>query len=439
MARGLQRDIQPTIARPDAAQSGFFKTSRSNVKCHFGETDLDSLMTLTGEGFSGDDSRRASGFAQDFSRSVHSFLWVANFLVLLAGSFAAGGAHAALPIDQIKLPPGFSIAVLADNVPSARAMALSPKGVLYAGSIDGHVYALELKDRRVTARHVIASDLDEPAGVAFHNGALYVSAISRILRFDDIDDHLDAPPKPVVVTDKLPSDRHHGWKFIAFGPDGKLYVPTGAPCNVCNPDRKRYALIARMNPDGSDYEVFANGVRNTVGFDWNPQTKELWFTDNGRDMLGDDIPDDKLNRAPKAGMDFGFPYCHGGDVADPEFGAGHPCSGFTPPVVKLGAHVASLGMRFYTGTMFPADYKNNVFIAEHGSWNRSTKVGYRVVRIVLGANGEKPRMEPFAQGWLQPKEQVWGRPADVLPMPDGSLLVSDDYAGAIYRITYAQP
>src|SRR5471032_1043692 len=422
-------------------KAGFSRLRGAGAECHFGETELNSLMTFTGKGFSEDDSRRPSGVALRVVRCVtrslvHSacsaFLAanvLTNVLMVAAAAFIASGAHAALPVDEIKLPAGFSIAVLSDDLPSARAMALSPKGVLYAGSLDGHVYALELKDGRVTAKHVIASDLDEPAGVAFHNGALYVSAISRILRFDDIDDHLDAPPKPVVVTDKLPSDRSHGWKFIAFGPDGKLYVPTGAPCNICNPDRKRYALIARMNPDGSDYEVFANGVRNTVGFDWNPQTKKLWFTDNGRDLLGDDIPDDKLNRAPKAGMDFGFPYCHGGDVADPEFGAGHPCSGFTPPVVKLGAHVASLGMRFYTGTMFPADYKNNVFIAEHGSWNRSTKVGYRVVRIVLGTNGEKPRMEPFAQGWLQPKEQVWGRPADVLPMPDGSLLVSDDYAG----------
>lgn len=348
-------------------------------------------------------------------------------------------AYAALPIDQIKLPPGFSISVLSDTVPSARAMALSPKGVLYAGSLDGHVYALELKNGRVVAKHVIASGLEEPAGVTLRDGALYVSAISRILRFDAIDEHLDAPPKPVVITDKLPSDRQHGWKFIAFGPDGKLYVPTGAPCNICEPDRNRYALIARMNPDGSHYEVFARGIRNTVGFDWNPQTKELWFTDNGRDMLGDDVPDDELNRAPKAGMDFGYPYCHAGDIPDPQYGAGHPCSNFTPPVAKLGAHVAAIGMRFYTGAMFPAEYKNNVFIAEHGSWNRSAKVGYRVVRVILGTDGAKPRMEPFAQGWLGKNDEVWGRPADVLPMPDGSLLVSDDYAGAIYRITYTQP
>jgi glucose/arabinose dehydrogenase len=348
-------------------------------------------------------------------------------------------AHAALPIGQITLPPGFSIAVLSDEVPSVRAMALSPKGVLYAGSLDGHVYALEMRDGHVSARHVIASGLRSPAGVAFRDGSLYVSAISRILRFDAIDDHLDAPPRPVVVTNKLPSDEAHGLKFIGFGPDGKLYVPTGAPCNICDPDRTRYALLARMNPDGSDYEVFAHGVRNTVGFDWDPRTKQLWFTDNGRDLLGDDIPSDKLNHAPTAGMDFGYPYCHEGDIADPEFGARHPCSEFTPPAVKLGAHVASLGMRFYTGPMFPADFRDNVFIAEHGSWNRSSKVGYRVVRVVIGPNGEASRMEPLAQGWLGRDQTVWGRPADVLPMPDGSLLVSDDLAGAIYQITYGKP
>ena len=250
-------------------------------------------MALSGNRFSCSDSQRACSLGR--LRERLAFL-AANLLIVLAGSFIAASARAVLPIDQIKLPPGFSISVLSDDVPSARAMALSPKGVLYAGSLDGHVYALELQNGRVTAKHVIASGLDEPAGVTFRDGALYVSAISRILRFDDIDDHLDAPPKPVVITDKLPSDRHHGWKFIAFGPDGKLYVPTGAPCNICEPDRKRYALIGRMNPDGSDYEVFAHGVRNTVGFDWNPQTKELWFTDNGRDMLGDDVPVGFTNR-----------------------------------------------------------------------------------------------------------------------------------------------
>ncbi|MFM0098193.1 sorbosone dehydrogenase family protein [Paraburkholderia nemoris] len=346
---------------------------------------------------------------------------------------------AALPLERIKLPPGFHIEVLSDAVPSARAMALSPKGILYIGSLDGHVYALELQNGRVTARHVIASGLETPAGVAWRDGTLYVSAVSKILRFDAIDAHLNDPPKPVVVTDTLPAETHHGWKFIAFGPDGKLYVPQGAPCNVCLKDRDRFGMIGRMDPDGSHYEVVARGIRNSVGFAWHPVTHELWFTDNGRDLMGDDVPDDKLNRASRAGTDFGFPYCHGGDTPDPEFGKDHPCSAFTPPVVKLGAHVAALGMRFYSGSMFPAAYRDNIFIAEHGSWNRSKKVGYRVVRVITNPDGGNARQEVFAEGWLQPGESVWGRPADVQPMPDGSLLISDDYAGAVYRVTYSAP
>jgi glucose/arabinose dehydrogenase len=352
-------------------------------------------------------------------------------------------AHAALPIERIQLPPGFHIEVLSDDVPAAREMTLSPKGILYVGSMDGHVYALEPQDGKVMKRHVIASGLEMPVGVAWHDGALYVSAVSSILRFDAIDSHLDDPPKAVVVTNALPADRHHGWKFIAFGPDGKLYVPQGAPCDIClpasDPQRTRYAMIGRMDADGSHYETIARGVRNTVGFAWHPETHELWFTDNGRDMMGDDVPDDKLNRLARIGLDFGFPYCHGGDVADPEFGAGHPCSGFTPPVAKLGAHVASLGMRFYTGSMFPPDYRNSIFIAEHGSWNRSKKVGYRVVRITANPDGTNAHQEVFAQGWLNADDTQWGRPDDVQPLPDGSLLISDDYAGAIYRVTWTKP
>ncbi|WP_434106978.1 PQQ-dependent sugar dehydrogenase [Paraburkholderia caffeinilytica] len=383
--------------------------------------------------------RRVVGFSllAGFSRTARVQALRAGTALLLAAT--ALPALAALPVERIKLPPGFHIEVLSDAVPSARAMALSPKGILYIGSLDGHVYALELQNGRVTARHVIASGLQMPAGVAWRDGALYVSAVSRILRFDAIDAHLNDPPKPVVITDNLPTETHHGWKFIAFGPDGKLYVPQGAPCNVCLKDRDRFGLIGRMDPDGSHYEVVARGIRNTVGFAWHPVTHELWFTDNGRDLMGDDVPDDKLNRAPRAGMDFGFPYCHGGDTSDPEFGKDHPCSAFTPPVVKLGAHVASLGMRFYSGSMFPAGYRDNIFIAGHGSWNRSKKVGYRVVRVITNPNGSNARQEVFAEGWLQPGEAVWGRPADVQPLPDGSLLISDDYAGAVYRVTYSAP
>ncbi len=355
-----------------------------------------------------------------------------------AAAFAPD-CRAAPPVERLVVPPGFRVSVFADGIANAREMAWSPRGILYVGSTEGSVHALTVRDGRVVARHVVASGLEMPVGVAWRDGALYISAVSRILRLDGIDDKLDTPPRLALVTDRLPTDRQHGWKFIAFGPDGKLYVPTGAPCNICEPDRDRYAMIGRMNADGSGYQVFARGVRNTVGFDWHPVTHALWFTDNGRDMLGDDVPDDKLNRAPRAGLDFGYPYCHGGDVPDPQYGGGHPCSGFTPPVARLGAHVAALGMRFYTGTMFPPDYRNAIFIAEHGSWNRSSKVGYRVVRVTARADGSDVHTQVFAQGWLQPDGDVWGRPADVLPLPDGSLLVSDDYAGAIYRITYTGP
>jgi glucose/arabinose dehydrogenase len=278
----------------------------------------------------------------------------------------------------------------------------------------------------------LASGLISPNGVAFRDGSLYVAEISRVIRFDRIESSLRHPPQPAVVNSALPGDRSHGWKFIAFGPDGLLYVPVGAPCNVCERNDPRYASIMRMKPDGSGLEVFASGIRNTVGFDWHPQTKVLWFTDNGRDEMGDDVPPDELDRAPEKGMHFGFPYCHGGTVADPEFGSKRRCSEFVPPAAKLGPHVAALGMRFYTGTMFPAEYQGNIFIAEHGSWNRSTPVGYRVMRVRL--DGDRvTAYEPFVHGWLQGRK-AWGRPVDVQVMPDGALLISDDEAGVIYRV-----
>ncbi|HSI52664.1 MAG TPA: PQQ-dependent sugar dehydrogenase [Ramlibacter sp.] len=345
-----------------------------------------------------------------------------------------------LPLDNIKLPPGFAIEVWA-RAENARQMALGrvdPRsgGTLFVGSMSaGKVHAVRFDgDYKVRNVSVIASGLNRPIGVAYRGGHLYVSAVDRILRYDSIERQLDRPPTPFIVTDKLTTETHHGGKFIAFGPDGKLYVPTGAPCNICEPSPRRYANIARMNPDGSGTEVFASGVRNSVGFDWQPGTQQLWFTDNGRDMLGDDVPPDELNHAPQAGMHFGYPYCHGGDVSDPEFGAKRKCEEFAAPAQKLGAHVASLGMRFYTGTMFPPEYHNQVFIAEHGSWNRSKKSGYRISLVKV--QGDKAvAYEPFATGWLQ-GESAWGRPSDVLVLPDGSLLVADDYADAIYRITW---
>lgn len=358
------------------------------------------------------------------------------FRLSLILPFWATAVAADLPLDRIQLPPGFQIELLA-RVPNARQMSLGKNNVLFVGSTrEGKVHALELdKDYRAGKLHVIAADLQMPVGVAYFQSNLYVSAVSRILRLDDIDTRLADPPKPVVVRNDFPKETHHGWKFIAFGPDGLLYIPVGAPCNICEPDPDRYAAIQRMKPDGTQMETFARGIRNTVGFDWHPVTKELWFTDNGRDLMGDDVPPDELNHAPKTNLHFGYPYCHGGTIPDPEFGAKRPCSAFTPPIQNLGAHVAALGMRFYTGTQFPAEYRQQVFIAEHGSWNRSKKVGYRVSLVKLEGN-KAVSYTPFASGWLQ-GDNAWGRPADVLVLPDGSLLVSDDFAGAIYRIRYA--
>ena len=346
-------------------------------------------------------------------------------------------AQTALPVETIRLPAGFTIEVVG-RVPNARAMTWGAAGTLFVGTATaGKVYALTLPPPGTKGEavvNVIASGLREPAGVAFRDGALYVSAVSRILRFDDVERRLADPPKPVVISERFPTDGHHGRKFIAFGPDGKLYVPVGVPCNVCEPDPDRYGVVMRMNPDGTGAEVYARGLRNTVGFDWDPRTNELWFTDNGRDWLGDDSPPDTLNHAPRPGLRFGFPYCHGGTLPDPEFGRLRSCSEFRPPAQNLGPHVASLGMRFYNGTQFPATYRNRVFIAEHGSWNRSRKIGYRVTMVTLEGNNAV-RYETFAEGWLQ-GDRAWGRPADVLVAPDGSLMVSDDEAGAIYRVRY---
>jgi glucose/arabinose dehydrogenase len=362
-------------------------------------------------------------------------LWQLVLVVLLSALPVRSAQE--LQLRLITLPAGFTIRVYAHDVPNARSMTLSPNGTLFVSTRSaGKVYAVVDRDNDHTADTVVtlAQGLNMPNGVAFRDGALYVAEVNRVLRFDHIETRLQNPPRPVVVNDGFPGDRHHGWKFIRFGPDGKLYVPVGAPCNVCERQDERYASIMRMQPDGTGLEVFVRGVRNSVGFDWHPQTRELWFTDNGRDMLGDDLPPDELNHAPKQGRHYGFPYCHGGDIPDPKFGKTRRCEEFTPPAMKLGPHVASLGMRFYTGTMFPQEYRKQIFIAEHGSWNRSVPIGYRVTLVRLKDN-RAVGYEVFAEGWLQ-GERAWGRPVDVQVMPDGALLVSDDRAGVIYRISY---
>jgi glucose/arabinose dehydrogenase len=340
-------------------------------------------------------------------------------------------------LDKIKLPPGFQISVYA-VVPNARSMCQGAKGTLFVGNREkDKVYAVvdNNNDGKADSQYVIAKGLNKPNGVAFRNGSLYVAEVSRIIRFDDIENKLGNPPSPAVVFDKYPNKDHHGWKFIAFGPDDKLYVPVGAPCNICNEKDSVYASITRLNPDGTGMEVFAKGIRNSVGFAWHPETKQLWFTENGRDNQGDDIPNDELNVAPQKGMHFGYPFCHEGAILDPEFGKGKKCVDYTPPVQKLGPHVAALGMRFYTGNMFPAEYKNRIFIAEHGSWNRSIPIGYQVMTVTL--DGDKAvKYEPFATGWLQSNSELVGRPVDVIVGADGALLISEDKNGVIYRVTY---
>lgn len=342
-----------------------------------------------------------------------------------------------LPLHEIKLPPGFSISVYAENVDNARSMSLSPNGTLFVGTRSaGNVYALQDTDGdfKVDKIHTLIKGMNMPNGVAFRDGDLYFAEIDKVWVWRDIESKLANPGKPELVDDQYPDKEHHGWKYIAFGPDGSLYVPVGAPCNICVSDDKVFASMTRLNLETKQREIIAEGIRNSVGFAWHPVTKELWFTDNGGDWLGDDMPACELNYAPKSGMHFGYPFCHQGDFPDPKLGKGKSCSDYTPPAQKLGPHVAALGMEFYQGTMFPELYKNQVLIAEHGSWNRSKPIGYRVMMVRLEENTRAVSYEPFAEGWLQ-KGQAWGRPVDLEHLPDGSMLVSDDHANVIYRIT----
>ena len=349
--------------------------------------------------------------------------------VLLAGLCAA---PALASIDDVRLPPGFEIEIYAD-VPKARSLAMGDKGTLFVSTRKSReVYAVVDNKDGTTRTIELLDGMRWPNGIAFHNGDLYVAEIDTVWRYRDIENHLEDAPRGEKLDIDLPSKRSHGWRYIGFGPDDMLYIAIGAPCNIC--EEFGFAQIIRVNPDGSGRETYASGVRNSVGFTWHPETQHLWFTDNGRDMMGDDIPPCELNYAPRQGLHFGYPYCHGADVSDPEYGKGRSCSDYTPPVQELGPHVAPLGMKFYTGDMFPEEYRGQVFIAEHGSWNRSKKIGYRVTMVRLDGN-KAVSYEPFADGWLQ-NEQVSGRPVDLLVMDDGSLLVSDDFAGKVYRITY---
>ncbi len=336
-------------------------------------------------------------------------------------------------VDDIELPAGFRIEDYAE-VPNARSLALGDNGTVFVSTRRGRaVYAIVASDGGTETIELI-DGLNSPNGIAFHEGDLYVAEIDRVTRYADIESRLNDAPEAEILDIDLPSEKHHGWRYIGFGPDGKLYVSIGMPCNICNEDG--FGQIIRMNADGSERETYAEGVRNSVGFTWHPDTDHLWFTDNGRDMLGDDLPPGELNHASAVGQHFGFPYCHAGELLDPKFGQDEDCSDYRAPAQKLGSHVAPLGVKFYTGDMFPADYQGQIFIAEHGSWNRSKKIGFRVTKVSL-ENGRPVAYEPFATGWLQ-NEAVSGRPVDLLVLEDGSMLVSDDHAGKLYRISYTE-
>ncbi|MEP2056388.1 MAG: PQQ-dependent sugar dehydrogenase [Maribacter litoralis] len=347
-----------------------------------------------------------------------------------------------LALLELNLPEGFQIEVYARGVDGARSMAMGDEGTLFVGTrTEKNIYAIQDTNGDFKADNVMVLDtMEVPNGIAMRNGDLYVAQVGSLWKYPNIEDQLDGELEKELIYDDFPTEFHHGWKYIAFGPDDKLYVPVGAPCNICNrtDEDERFATISRMDPDGTNREIYARGVRNSVGFTWHPDTKQMWFTDNGRDMLGDDIPPCELNTVTEAGQHFGYPFCHGGIVKDPEFGDLHPCSDFVEPALQLDAHVAPLGIKFYTGNMFPAEYKGKAFIAEHGSWNRSKKVGYRIMMVDI-EDGAVVNSEPFIDGWLdEVAQKASGRPVDMLMLEDGSMLISDDYGDAIYRVTYAE-
>lgn len=343
-----------------------------------------------------------------------------------------------IPVQNLRLPPGFKAEIWSTGTPGVRAMARTPGGKIYVGTRGlGRVYEISDSGGVRTSR-IVVDKLNQPA-VAFHNGSLYVLAIDKVLRYDGIESNPNVAPVDLTASFKLPKEQHHNWKYIRFGPDNKLYVPFGAPCNICIPPSGEYAQMRRYNADGSGMEVIATGIRNTQGFDWHPVTRELWFTDHGRDWMGDDSPEDELNRMSRTGQNFGFPYCHANGIADKDIRKDRACDGVTLPVQTMGGHAAVMGLHFYTGTMFPPEYRNAMFVARKGSWNRTKKNGYDVVMVTTDANGNNPKVQPFLTGFLDPRtDNFWGRPAYLLQLPDGSLLVSDEQLGAIYRISYAR-
>lgn len=371
---------------------------------------------------------------------IKSIRLIFLFILFLYSLLALANRH--LPLSQLQLPSSFNISIYADNVPSARQVAIADNGVVFIGTRDeGKVYVLLPDKNGHHSKRVITllKNLNRPNGVAFRNGSLYVAEIQRITRYDDILNHLDHPPKPKLVSDGFPDKKWHGYKYLKFGPDGWLYTAVGMPCNTCNYRGKddRFGTIMRLRENGKDLEVYEKGIRNTVGFDWNPTNKQLWFTDNGQDWMGDNLPPDEINHAVRSGQDFGFPFFYGDNIPAPDYKNKNILSkGMTPPVFELPAHVAPLGMTFYTGKQFPKKYRGMIVFVEHGSWNRSRKVGYKVM-VAFVKNNKIERVEPLVKGWLQGQKE-WGRPVDVVQMKDGSLLISDDLAGVVYRLSFNQ-
>ena len=355
---------------------------------------------------------------------------------IVAGSMVLALAVISGPaVAEEGVAQGFSLSVVTDQVPNARQMAETDSGLLLVGSRRaGKLYAVTLVPGAEAEVVTFASGLAVPSGIALIGGDLYVAALNRVLRYRDIERTFRHRPKPEVVTDALPDKGHHGWKYLSVGPDGHLYVPVGAPCNICQPEDEVFATILRMHPDTGEWSIYARGVRNSVGMDWHPETGKLWFTDNGRDWMGPDVPPEEVNVVEEAGAHYGYPFVHGTDVLDPEFGAGHDPADYVAPVYEIQAHAAALGMAFYDGDAFPPAYAGAIFIAEHGSWNRLLKVGYRVSVVRVGST----KAEPFVDVWLD-GQVATGRPADVLVARDGTLLISDDSAGRIYRVTATSP
>jgi len=366
---------------------------------------------------------------------VRHFLPAMLLACALFLTHASASPAAADAMGEINLPEGFSINTFA-AVPGARSIAVVPEiGAVFVGTRGDKVYGFHVNGDRPGRVREVLKGLNVPNGVAWRDGWLYVAEQHRVVRYAAFNLEVVETATPEILFDGLPDDSWHGWRYIAFGPDGMLYVSVGAPCNVCEVGGLEGTII-RINPEGGEPEIFATGVRNSVGLDFHPGTGELHFTDNGADRMGDDSPPDELNHAPVKGLHFGFPYYGGGSDRTPQFRNDPAPKDAVLPELHFGAHVAALGIHFYGGGMFPEKYRSTAFVAQHGSWNRSVPDGYRLVRVDFDPQGRATSYATFAEGWLMPYGQFWGRPVDVKELPDGSLLVSDDSAGAIYRITF---